>query len=637
MDMKRHLCAILAADIVGYSRLMEADEAGTLARQKRHFSETIEPAIDRNNGRVVKLMGDGVLLEFESVVDAVMCAVEIQRSMFDREAKISADRRILYRVGINLGDVFSEDGDIFGDAVNITARLEQMADPGGICISGTAYDHLKSNVPVGYEYLGEVSIKNIAQKVRVYRLLLNETISPAVPPKPPQIASRGRMLAASAVALLIVLGGVAWWIQEGKAPGTSAPELAGSDEQPDDTAVPAMRSVSGLPSIAVLPFDNLSGNEDQDYFSDGMTEDLITDLSQVSGLFVLARNTTFTYKGRAVNVQQIGRELGVSYVLEGSVRRAGDRVRINAQLIDTETGGHVWADRYDRDLTDIFALQDDVVQRIVAALQVSLKGDEQERLSRTAKVDPEAYDALLRGLELLRRFTRETNIEARRYFERAIAIDPGFARAHADLALTYGLEAEQLWSDDPITSARRGLEIGLEALRLDSDNALSYFALSVVYRGLQEVENSVAAAQRVVELDPNYADGYATLSISLSYTGRPKEGLTAIRRATELNPTQPFFYVWAEGLAYYVMGDYLQALRLFEKVVERNPHFPAAHKMLVTTYMDLGRTDDAEWAAYELMTTAPAFSLALVDSTVSFTDPEQRLRYLENLRAAGIK
>jgi adenylate cyclase len=623
--MKRHLCAILAGDIVGYSRLMEHDEAGTIARQRAHFDSVIRPKLETYEGRIVKLMGDGILIEFASVVDAVNYAVTIQRTILALESDVSPDLQIIYRMGINLGDVFYENDDILGDGVNIAARLEQMSDPGGICISGTVYDHLKSNIPVDYEPLGNVSVKNIQQPVRAYKIILDRQGH-----KPTQSRKWTPLIAAFGLIIAVVAG---WWGWNLSTTG-SAPTVDIRDHS--DTLTDPIQA-DDKPSIAVLPFDNMNNDPDQDYFSDGMTEDLITDLSQVSGLFVLARNTTFVYKSQAVNVQQVGRELGVNYVLEGSVRRAGDQIRINAQLIDVKTGGHVWAERFDRDLTDVFELQDDVVQHIVSAMAVTLKTDEQARLSRTDKIDPEAYDALLRGLEKLRRFTPATMAEAREFFKKAIAIEPGFARAHADLALTYGTAAEQLWVEDYQSFALKAHESGLRALALDPDDARVHFVLSVVYRALGMPQKAVQAAQRAVELEPNYADGHTALTLALNFAGHPAEGLAAVKLATKLNPLKPFFYVHAEGHSQYLLGNYERAARLFEQVIESNPEFSASHKMLAATYIELDRLEDAAWAVSELLTVAPSFSLESELKIAPYADPEVARRYMKNLRKAGLE
>ena len=625
--MKRHLSAILVGDIVGYSRLMEADEAGMIARQKSHLDDTVKPAIERLDGRIVKLMGDGILIEFPSVVSAVACAVSIQQSMQKREGPIPEDQRIAYRIGINLGDVFYEEGDVFGDGVNIAARLEALADPGGICISGTAFDHLKSNIPVTYQPLGNISVKNISQPVRAYRVLM-----PGQAKAPPLRQNRSRVLA-FLLGVALIAGGAVWW---GLAIGRQSDGTRGAAPAPVDQTLSVARRTD-RPSIAVLPFDNLSNDPEQDYFSDGMTEDLITDLSQVSGLFVLARNTVFTYKNKAVNVTQVGQELGVAFVLEGSVRRTGDRVRINAQLIDTKTGGHVWAERYDRDMIDVFALQDDVVQRIVTALKVTLKTGEKARLSQSGKIDPGAYDAQLRGLEKLRRFSRETNLEARALFEKAIALQPDFARAHADLALTYTLAAEQQWAQDRDEAAKRGIEIGLKAQELDPDLAQLYFVQSVAYRNIGRMEDSLAASRNAIKLDPNYADGYASLAISLNYAGLPQEALATLHTATRLNPLKPFFYVWIEGQSHYLLGEYDVAARRFEDVVESNPHFPGGQKMLAASYAALGQTEDAEWAAAELLSLSPGFTIADELLATGYLDKAVREMYIGHLRQAGLK
>jgi len=622
--MKRRLSAIFAADMVGYSRLMEADEVGTIQRQKVHRAELINPKFEEFHGRIVKEMGDGILTEFPSVVEAVQCAVAVQREMSDREADVSEDRRIVYRIGINLGDIVIQGDDIFGDGVNVAARLEQLAEPGGICISGTAYDHLKSKVEVGYESLGDVRVKNIKQAVRAYRVLTDpDHVGETIGEKRLKFAISHRIAAIAAVLLIAIVAIGTWW------------QL----QQPDTEPVDALNMDIGLPdkpTIAVLPFSNLSGEEDQEYFSDGMTEDLITDLSQISGLFVIARNSVFTYKDKAVNVQQVGSELGVKYVLEGSVRKIGDRVRINAQLIDTQTGGHLWASRYDRKLKDIFALQDEVITKIIEALTITLKPDEKERLSVSVQVVPEAYDVLLRGLEKLRRFSKETNLEAREYFEQAIGIDPTLARAHADLALTYLIETEQNWSSDSGHSIETALIIAEHALSLDESIAQVHFVLANIYYNLRRLDDAVAAAKYSIGLDPNYADGYTVLAIILNYYGKPNEGLASIKNAMNLSPSKPFFYVWVEGQSQYLLGDYERAALLFEQVAESNPEFSVAHKMLAATYIELGRIEDAEWAAIELLTIAPNFTLADENARIPYKERRVRERYIESLRKAGI-
>jgi adenylate cyclase len=391
------------------------------------------------------------------------------------------------------------------------------------------------------------------------------------------------------------------------------------------------------PVIAVLPFDNMSRDAQQDYFSDGITADLITDLSRISGLLVIARNSTFTYKGTPTRVQQVARELGASHVLEGSVRKAGNRIRVSAQLIDGRTGYHLWADKYDRDLREVFALQDGVTQKIIAALSVKLRLNEKQRLSRSPQAHPEAYDMLLRGLEQYRQFTRESIDESRRYFKRAIALDPTFARAHAGLALSYSQAAQLGLSDDPKASIRQALEIAQHALQLDDTVREVHFGLSHAYWLDGNLKKGIAAARRAIALDPNYADAYGMLATNLNYAGSPLDALAAIRKAMQLNPRYPYFYVLIDGQSNYQLGRYKEALKQFERVRTSNPNFPLAHKMLAATYVALGRTDDAQWAAEELRTLIPKFSLKGEAARSPYKDEAVFNLYIDRLRKAGLQ
>jgi adenylate cyclase len=615
--MERRLAAILSADVVGYSRLMGADEAGTLAALKACRKELIDPKIAGHGGRIVKLMGDGALVEFASVVEAVHCAVAIQEGMAARNIGIDDGRRIDFRIGINVGDVIVEGDDIYGDGVNVAARLEGLAEPGGICVSRAVRDQIRDKLDLALDDLGEVEVKNIARPIRAFRV----GTEPGAPTtaKKRSIAWPWPAAAVVTMALVGAAGAVAWW-----QPWTGQPET-----------VPVERPAD-LPAIAVLPFDNMSGDPAQDYFSDGITEDLITDLSRVSGLFVIARNSVFTYKGTPVKVQQVGRELGVAYVVEGSVRKAGDRVRINAQLVDAATGRHLWADRYDRELTDVFALHDEVVQKIVAALAVRLTADEEARLGRAAKVDPEAYDLLLRGLARFRRFSREDNAAARAFFERAMALDPRFARAHADAAWSHALDVAFGWTDSPEPSLQRAIDMAQHALALDESVPQVHIALASIHRRQRRFDESIAAARKAIELDPNYADGYAQLANSLNYGGRPEEALKAIDTATRLNPRNPFFFRQIVGQAHFLLGRYEEAASAFEKVLERNPNLLPAHLVLASTYAHLGRIEDAQWAAQEILTLQPNFSLAQERERTAYKRPADQERYIDGLRKAGL-
>ena len=615
-NVKRRLAAILVADVVGYSRLMGEDEAGTLDALKAHRKELIDAKIAAHEGRIVKLMGDGMLAEFPSVVEAVKCAVAVQLGMAERNAAVAADRRIELRIGINLGDVIVDGDDIYGDGVNVAARLESLAEPGGICVRRTVRNQVRDKLPLSFEDMGEIEVKNIARPIRAFRVLSKPAAATA--------GKRARFrlkpaIAVGAVVAVIAVGAIAWlqpW-----APGLERPSTERATDQP---------------SIAVLPFDNMSGDPAQDYFSDGITEDLISDLSRISGLFVIARNTMFTYRGKPVNVQALGRELGVNYVLEGSVRKAGNRIRVNAQLIEVAHGRHLWAERYDRQLTDVFALQDELTQNIVAALTVKLTPDEEARLSQAAQANPEAYDMLLRGLEQYRRFTLETMRRAREFFEKAVALDPSFARAYADLSLTFGENAAEGWADVPGSSNQRSLELAQQALALDDSLPQAYFALSNAYVNLKRHDEGIGTAQRAVELDSNYADGYAQLALALNYAGRPEAGLAAIRKAMRLNPRHPFYYVWIMGQSYFFMGRTEQAAAQFEKVVESNPHFPAGHLGLAAAYGVLDRVEDAEWEAQEVLTLLPELTLERVRQSDPYRDPAHMDLYVNGLRKAGL-
>ncbi|MCH7833456.1 MAG: tetratricopeptide repeat protein, partial [Proteobacteria bacterium] len=390
------------------------------------------------------------------------------------------------------------------------------------------------------------------------------------------------------------------------------------------------------PSIAVMAFNNLSGDPEQEYFSDGMTEDIITDLSKVSGLFVIARNSSFAYKGRAVNLSDVGRELGVRYILEGSVRKAGGRIRINAQLIDATTGGHVWAERFDREVADIFTLQDEVTRKIVSALAVKLKPEEQKRLARKMVIDPAAYDLFLRGLERLRRFTPETNVEARDFFQQAMMTDPRYARAVSGIGFTHALDVFLGADVDATETLQKAERYATAAVELDDTIPQVYFGISFIYTRLKRFDDAVAASRRAIELDTNYADGYSQLAAALIQAGRPEEGLETIRKAIRLNPDLPFFYLDVLGRANFMLGRYDDAAKAYAKVIERNPAFISAHRGLAASYAYLGKMDEAEWQADEVLALRPDFSLEKERQTNPFKRPEDTKRYIEGLRRAGL-
>ena len=620
-SVERRLAAILSADVVGYSRLMAADEEATVARLREVRREFVDPKIAEHHGRIVKLMGDGALVTFASVVDAVRCAIDIQRGMAERDVDLPEDQRIRLRIGVNLGDVIIEGDDIYGDGVNIAARLESLADPGGIVISGTAFDHARNNAEGGFEYLGEQQVKNIPEPVRTYRVLLDPATAGTLATTTPRRRGLVRWAAlAGVVLLLIALGAASWrfYLQP----------LLQERAFAEQTALP----LPDKPSIAVLPFQNLSGDPDEDYFSDGMTDDLITDLSRISGLFVIARNSVFTYKGRPADVQEVARELGVRYVLEGSVRKAGNQVRINAQLIDASTGFHLWADRFDRELEDVFALQDEVTEQIVSALEVELTETERETLAHRYTDSLEAYDLFLRGWEQYWRYTEQGRLEARALFERAIELDPKFARAYANLAMTYTGQAGGVSE----TSLERAYELARTAIALDDSLPQVHWVMTDVQMFRRQYADALKSSTRTTELDPNYADAYAQKAWLLMYVGKPNEALEVLDKAMRLNPHYPFVYFNPLGESYFTLRRYEEAIDAFQDGLRRNPTAQRQRMFLAASYAEAGRLEDAEWEAAELLTLDPDFSLAQVPQVAPYRDPEPLNRLLNALRKAGL-
>lgn len=578
--MERRLAAIFAADVVGYSRLIGSDEEGTLERFNAHRRDLIDPKIAEHSGRIVKTTGDGLLVEFASPVKAVRCAIEVQQGMADRNADVPRERRIEFRIGINLGDVIVEGGDIHGDGVNVAARLEGIAEPGTIYVSRAVRDFVFDKPEIAVEDLGEKALKNIAGPVRVFRIAL---------------------------------------------PGLSAPE-----------AQPAPPPVPDKPSIAVLPFANMSSDVEQEFFSDGITEDLITDLSKVSGLFVIARNSSFAYKGRSVKVQDIARDLGVRFVLEGSIRKAGNRVRITAQLIDAANGGHLWAERFDRDLTDIFSTQDEVVEKIVRALSVTLTKRDEERLNRRGTANVEAYENWLRAREALARGSRESILQARELHRRAIAIDPHFAAPHAGLSLAAISEYASGWSENPDQALDDAERWARRAIELDAQEPVSHMALGNVLLWRRDHDGALAECSRMIEIDPNFAQGHAATAWVRMYAGQPAEALESFAAAMRLDPHYPAILLHFMAQAHFSLGDYETAAKRLIERIARNPGTDASRMLLASCYGHLGRPDEARAAWAELLKVNPDFSLEQRARVLPYKDARDFERIIEGLAKAGL-
>ncbi|HEV8440477.1 MAG TPA: adenylate/guanylate cyclase domain-containing protein [Methylomirabilota bacterium] len=616
--VERKLAGILSADVKGYSRLMGDDEVATV-RTITDYRESITATVGRHGGRVVDAPGDNVLAEFPSVVDAVQCAVEIQRELGSRNAALPVSRRMQFRIGINLGDVIVDAERLYGDGVNIAARVESLAEGGGICLSGTAYDQVEGKLPLGYDFVGEHTVKNIARPVRVYRVRLEPDASRA-PSLGRWRADRRRVWSVvGAFVILILLGAGAWagwrWLR---------------------TPAFSVLALPDKPSVAVLPFTNLSRDPAQEYFSDGVTEDLITGLSKLSGLFVIARNSAFTYKGKAVKVNAVGRDLGVRYVLEGSVQRAGSRVRITAQLVDATTGYHIWAERYDREVRDIFTLQDDVTQQIVRALAVKLTAGEQGRMARVPTGHPEAYDLVLRGQDERRRTTREGNAEARRLFVKALDLDPGYAQAYMGLSWAHLQSWQFLWSADP-ESLERARELAERAIALDDTLAEGHSLLGQIYLWKKEHDRAIAQAERAVALAPNAADAYETLAEVLAWAGRAEDSIRFIRQAMRLDPHYPFFYLWTLGHAYYMTRRNADAMDAFNKVVQQNPNFVPAHAYLAVLLVEMGRDKEARKAWDKARRLSPGASLSTIKERLPYRRPADLDRILTAAHKAGLQ
>ena len=590
-ESKRKLSAIVSADVKGYSRLMSQDEEATVRTLKQH-RVTISGLVSEHRGRVVDSPGDNILAEFGSVVDAVKCAVKIQETLKGKNAELPENRKMEFRIGVNLGDVIEEEDRIYGDGVNIAARLEGLAEGGGICISGTAFDHIKNKLSVGYQYLGKQTVKNIPDPVRAYKVLMESEASGKVigEIEPNQPKWRWKAVAVVAVLILVAVG-LVWnfyW---------RAPKIEPASKEKMAFPLP------DKPSIAVLPFVNMSDDAQQEYFSDGMTEDLITDLSKISGLFVIARNSTFTYKGKSVKIRQVAEELGVRYVLEGSVRRVGDQVRINAQLIDSTNGQHLWAERYDGSMRDVFSLQDKINQKIVAALAVKLTAGEKTLVTQKGTNDPAAYEEFLRGREHYLRYTKEDFPKADACFKRAIELDPKYSRARAALALLYYdatvqglivLDALKMKYNEACLRARQYL---MESMKEPTSTLYQVAGMNDLY--LRQWDVAISQVEKALTLDPNDPACHLTACYVMSYSGRPTEGMEYAKSGMRLDPLNPARYLAYMGYAHFCMGEWQEAIVAIEKALKLNPDVSVGTALiLAAAYSHLGLTEEAK-AAYQ--------------------------------------
>ena len=617
----RKLAVILHADVVGSTTLVHRNE--TLAHRRiqdvfHRFSETIESY----GGVPHELRGDALVAEFDRASDAVAASLAFQVENAKVNSALGDDIQPHLRMGIAMGEVVIADKTITGDGVVLAQRLEQLAKSGGVCIQGAAHETVPQRLPFAYESLGEQEVKGFDEPVRAYAVTLKRGQTNLAPERHER-GSR-KWFAVAATGLLIIIGGGLAWFQ----PWVPRVEPASIERM----AFP----LPDKPSIAVLPFTNMSNDAQQEYFVDGMTEDLITDLSKLSGLFVIARNSVFIYKDKPVKVREVAEELGVRYMLEGSVRRAGDQIRINAQLIDATTGGHLWADRYDRKLIDVFALQDEIVEKIVSALAVALTPSEQLTLSRKYTDSLIAYDHYLRGIEYYFRGTKEGNLISRKSFHQAVGIDTGFSRAYGMLARTHLRDFVNGWSDSRERSLATGYELAKKAVSLDESLPQAHFAVASATRHKKEFAIALMAIEKAIRLDPNFADGYALLAQILQFGGRPKEALESLDKAERLNPHHSFPYLIIRGQTYFTLGQYDRAIEAFEQSVERNPSSQRAHMWLAASYAQAGRIEDAEWEADELLTVAPDFSVTRVGEAVPYRNPTNVARFVDGLKKAGL-
>ncbi len=586
--VERRLAAILAADVAGYSRLMGVDEEGTLRQLKLHRKELVDPKITEHRGRIVKTTGDGMLVEFVSVVDAVRCAVNIQREMVERNADVPAETCIQFRVGINVGDIISDADDIYGDGVNVAARLEALADPGGIHVSRNVHDQVRDKLNFDFEDIGEQIVKNIARPIGIYRVQIAET------------AASKKSSAASG--------------------------------RPDSP-------VADQPSIAVLPFANMSGDAEQEYFADGISEDIITGLSKLRWFFVIARNSSFAYRGKAVDVKRAARELGVRYVLEGSVRKGGNRVRITAQLIDAATGNHLWADRYDGDLSDVFALQDEITRKVVAAIEPRLLEAEALRSQSRSPEDIDAWDMVMRANSLFWRLTKSEGEAAIAMLKSAVTRYPGYAPAHSMLAFMLLITRYAvLPSSELEPQLNEVAALAARAAQLDDGDPWAHLALGFVALTRRRTDEAVEEFQRALTLNPNFAAALGYLGLALALDGRSDLAIESIEQAIRMSPHDPqnTMFNMALSVAHYLAGRYSEAVGFARKSLQQRDGLISGHRMYIASLAQAGQIDEARASLQRLKEMHPTLSIAWIEQYVPYT-PGTMGKFLEGMRKAGLE
>jgi adenylate cyclase len=578
----RRLAAIVAADVAGYSRLIGQDEEGTLRALRAHRRELIDPKIAEYGGRIANTAGDGVLLEFPSAVDAVRCAIAVQQGMSERNHGVHADRQISFRIGINVGDVIAEGDDLLGDGVNVAARLQEIAEPGGIAISRRVHEDVQDRLQTSFEYIGEQRLKNIARPVHVWQWPVSSAANAAIAK-------------------------------------TSLAEPA-------------------KPSIAVLPFINMSGDPEQEYFADGIAEDIISALSRFAWFFVIARNSSFSFKGQAIDPKRLAGELGVQYVLEGSVRRAGNRVRIATQLIDARVDHHVWAAHYDRDLEDIFAVQDEITERVITSVAPGIVSAEMQRAYHKDVASLDAWDRVMRAHWHLARFTMEDNVEARRLLTEAVQIEPNSALALGDLAMIQVFDAQWGWGISRDQSIAAAAEAAHRAVTIDEKNPWAHVALGFVELFAGRYDESVRRLQRAIEISPNDPHAHGHLGFALALAGEPETAIVQVEEALRLSPRDPFCAFWhtARSLAAFSAGQYREAVDWARKVLEEKPRHPGAYRLLATSYAQLGEIEAAKAALAEMLRQMPGVTVTATRQQVPWKKHDDAERYLDGLRKAGL-